>query len=138
GRARPGRLQVHDHREGNQSLNFWASCGYAVLRRDADGRLQVTDDYLRLYYARPELAPPSEAGPVERALHASLVDEPRRKVTAAQIDALEDADARENYLVMLRFRDRLLEAPTLEAFYSGLFRRDIAVPPDFIHHTAQV
>jgi hypothetical protein len=39
---------------------------------------------------------------------------------------------------MLRFRARLLEAPTLEAFYAGLFRRDVAVPPDFIHHTVQV
>ena len=27
---------------------------------------------------------------------------------------------------------------TLEAFYFDLFRDDIAVPPDFIHHTAQV
>jgi hypothetical protein len=32
----------------------------------------------------------------------------------------------------------LLAAPTLEAFYSDLFRRDIAVPPDFVHHTVQV
>lgn len=39
---------------------------------------------------------------------------------------------------MLRFRARLLEAPTLEAFYAGLFQRDVAVPPDFVHHTAQV
>jgi len=66
------------------------------------------------------------------------MDEPRREVPAAQIESLADADARENYRVMLRFRTRLLEAPTLEAFYAGLFQRDIAVPPDFIHHTAQV
>ena len=39
---------------------------------------------------------------------------------------------------MLRFRCELLAAPTLEAFYAGLFQRDVAVPPDFIHHTAQV
>jgi len=66
------------------------------------------------------------------------MDAPRREVAAAEIAALADADARENYQVMLRFRTRLLEAPTLEAFYSGLFQRDIAVPPDFIHHTVQV
>jgi len=71
-------------------------------------------------------------------LHASLLDEPRREVRAAEIGALRDADARENYQVMLRFRARLLAAPTLEAFYADLFRHDIAVPPDFIHHTVQV
>jgi hypothetical protein len=66
------------------------------------------------------------------------MDAPRREVEAAEIAALADADARENYHVMLRFRARLLEAPTLEAFYAGLFQRDVAVPPDFIHHTVQV
>jgi hypothetical protein len=59
-------------------------------------------------------------------------------VQDAEIEALADPDARDNYRVMLRFRKRLLEAPTLEAFYARLFRQDIAVPPDFIHHTAQV
>jgi hypothetical protein len=39
---------------------------------------------------------------------------------------------------MLRFRSQLLAAETLEAFYSGLFRREVSVPPDFIHHTVQV
>jgi hypothetical protein len=66
------------------------------------------------------------------------MDAPRREVAAAEVDALADADARENYRVMLRFRARLLEAQTLEAFYAGLFQHDVAVPPDFIHHTVQV
>ncbi len=118
--------------------DLWPSCGYRLLRRNADGRLLVTDDYLRLYYGRPELLPPPEAESVELALHASLLDAPRREVTDAEINSLTDPDARENYRVMLRFRTRLLEAPTLEAFYADLFRRDIAVPPDFVHHTAQV
>ncbi|MGH8765848.1 MAG: DUF6352 family protein, partial [Burkholderiales bacterium] len=85
-----------------------------------------------------ELAPPPEAEAAEHALHASLMELPRRDVPGAEVDALADADARENYRVMLRFRAQLLAAPTLEAFYAGLFRNDIAVPPDFIHHTAQV
>ena len=118
--------------------DLWPSCGYRLLRKAADGRLRVTDDYLRQYYDRPELLPPPEAQADERALHASLIDAPRREVAEAEINALEDADARANYRIMLRFRARLLEAPTLEAFYSDLFRRDIAVPPDFVHHTAQV
>ena len=118
--------------------DFWPSCGYRLLRRNGEGHLQVTDDYLRLYYARPELAPPPEAQAAERALHASLMDAPRRAVPAAEVAAVEDADARENFRVMLRFRDQLIAAPTLEAFYVNLFRRDIAVPPDFIHQTVQV
>jgi len=117
---------------------FWRSSGYRLLKKNADGRLLVTDDYLRLYYGRPELAPPAEAEAAERALHASLMDSPRREVLAAEIESLADPDARENYQVMLRFRARLLGAPTLEAFYAGLFHLDVAVPPDFIHHTVQV
>jgi hypothetical protein len=118
--------------------DFWASCGYGLLKRRGDGRLVVTDDYLRLYYARPELAPVAESCAAERALHAALLHSPRRNVTAAEIAAIADADARENYQVMMRFRARLLAPETLEAFYFDLFREDIAVPPDFIHHTVQV
>ena len=118
--------------------DFWEHCGFRLLRRGGEGRLVVTDDYLRLYYSRPELAPMPESCDAERALHASLMKEPRRNVGAAEIAAIADPDARENYRVMLRFREQLLAAPTLEAFYSNLFQRDVAVPPDFIHHTVQV
>lgn len=118
--------------------DFWPSCGFNLLKRGADGRLVVTDDYLRLYYSRPELVPVAESCGAERALHASLLQNPRRGVTEAEIEALADSDARENYRVFIRFRGRLLAAETLEAFYFDLFRDDIAVPPDFIHHTAQV
>ena len=118
--------------------DFWPNCGYHLLRKGTDGRLVVTDDYLRLYYARPELAPVAESCSAERALHASLLERPRRAVAAPEIEAVVDADARENYRIVLRFRDRMLTAGTLEAFYFDLFRDDIEVPPDFIHHTAQV
>src|SRR5262245_34458998 len=119
-------------------MNLWENCGYRQLGRDAGGRLIVTDDYLRHYYARPELAPVAESCAAERALHASLMSEPRRSVSEAELSAVADPDARENYRVMLRFRSQLLAQPTLEAFYAGLFERDVAVPPDFVHHTAQV
>jgi hypothetical protein len=118
--------------------DFWQSCGFHLLRRSAEGRLLVTDEYVRAYYARPELAPVPESCDAERTLHASLMAAPRRAVSEAEIEALADADARENFRVMLRFRDQLLAAPTLEAFYAGLFQRDVAVPPDFVAHTAQV
>jgi hypothetical protein len=66
------------------------------------------------------------------------MESPRRAVPETEIAGLADPDARENYRVMLRFRDLLLAAPTLEAFYAGLFQRDVSVPPDFIHQTVQV
>jgi hypothetical protein len=118
--------------------DFWQTCGYHLLTRGADDRLIVTDDYLRAYFARPELALVSESCPAERALHARLLAEPRSEVTDAQIATIADEDARENYRVMLRFRAQVLAAPTLETFYFDLFRRDVAVPPPFICHTVQV
>jgi hypothetical protein len=118
--------------------DFWRGCGYHLLGRSDDGTLVVSDDYLRAYYERPELAPVPESCARERALHASLLEDPRRAVSAAEISVLADEDARENYRVMLRFRDQLLAAPSLEAFYYGLFQRDVAVPPLFIDQTVQV
>ena len=119
-------------------MDFWQHCGYHLLDRASDGHLLVTDDYLRLYYARPELAPVAESCAAERRLHQSLLDDPRRSVADAEIAAFADPDAQENYRVMLRFRDQLLAAPTLESFYSSLFRHDVAVPPPFIYHTVEV
>lgn len=118
--------------------DFWQSCGYSLLTRAEDGRLVVTDDYLRSYFMRPELTPVPESCSAERALHARLVEAPRSMVSAAELASIADEDVRENYAVMLRFRQQLLSAPTLEAFYFDLFRSDVSVPPPFIHETAQV
>ncbi|HYC49190.1 MAG TPA: DUF6352 family protein [Burkholderiales bacterium] len=118
--------------------DFWAGCGYALLAKADDGRLVVTDDYLRAYFERPELALVPASCAAERALHARLIEEPRSAVSDADIAAIADEDARENYRVMLRFRDQLLAAPTLEGFYFDLFRRDVAVPPQFVYETTQV
>jgi hypothetical protein len=118
--------------------DFWRSCGYGLLTRGADWRLTVTDDYLRAYYMRPELAPVAASCDNERELHAALMEKPRLEIAAERIAAMRDEDARENYRVMLRFRGRLLAAPSLEAFYSDLFQRDVSVPPLFIDQTVQV
>ena len=117
--------------------DFWRSCGYSLLERGADARLIVTDDYLRAYFTRPELAPVEESCDDERALHAALLQDPRLNVEERRIAAIRDSDARENYRVMLRFRAQLLAAPSLEAFYSSLFQHDVAVPPLFVDQTVQ-
>jgi len=100
--------------------------------------LRVTDDFLRAYYLRPEVHPLEESGPNEQRLHAALMAEPGRKVTQAELEAIEDADARDNYRVVLAFRDRLLESGTVEACYRALFKAPVNVPPLFIEQLVHV
>lgn len=103
------------------------------------GRLLVTDDFLRAYLQRPELAPVADSCDAERALHAKLMEDPRAKTNPEEIAAVADEDARENYNVLLGFRDRLLEAGTIEACYLGLFRdNDVPLPALFVDHMAHV
>jgi hypothetical protein len=118
--------------------DFWRNSGFHLLERDSSGRLRVTDDFLRAYYLRPEVHPVDESGPKERELHAQLMDSPRKKVTEAELEAVEDADARDNYRVVLKFRDRLIDAGSLEAGYRGLFKGAVDVPPLFIEQMVHV
>jgi Family of unknown function (DUF6352) len=118
--------------------DFWRNSGFHLLERDSAGRLRVTDDYLRAYYLRPEVHPVEESDDAERALHAALMAEPRRRVAKSELAALGDADARHNYEVVLRFRDRLLDAGTVEACYRGLFRGPVDTPPLFIEQMVHV
>ena len=118
--------------------DFWRNSGFHLLERDPAGRLRVTDDFLRAYYLRPELHPVEESGSRELALHASLMEAPRRPVAEDELSRIEDDDARHNYRVVLRFRDRLLEAGTVEGAYMGLFRGTVDVPPMFIDQLAHV
>ena len=53
--------------------DFWLSCGHHLIDRDAGGGLLVTDEFLKVYLARPELLPPSEACAAEQNLYASLL-----------------------------------------------------------------
>ncbi|MBF8179389.1 MAG: hypothetical protein K2Y13_01290 [Burkholderiaceae bacterium] len=119
--------------------NFWPHSGYQLTRRDVDGRLLLSDELLRAWWHRPEVAPIDESCAQERALHAALLAEPRRVVTDAEISALQDPDAQDNYRILLAWRDRLLAAPTLEAAYLDLFRAgSINVPPVFIDQLTQL
>lgn len=118
--------------------DFWASSGFRFLARGPEGWLVPGDDYLRHFLARPELAPPPEAGPGERHLHARLADKPRLAVGEPDLAAVEDADARENWAEFLRFRDRLLAAGSVEACYVGEFRRQrVELAPPFLDALAQ-
>jgi len=119
--------------------DFWLSCGHHLLDRGDGGGLVVTDQFLKAYLARPELAPPPEACVAEQTLHAALLVDPRRPVDAAEITAIADPDARENWALMIAFRDRLLAQPTLEAAYLSLMRGGTGrTPPLFVDQLVHV
>jgi hypothetical protein len=119
--------------------DFWLSCGHHLVDRDAGGGLLVTDQFLKAYLARPELSPPPEACEVERVLHAALMADPRRPVAPADVAAIADADARENWQTMLAFRDHILRFPTLEAAYLALARAGMSgTPPIFVNQLVHV
>ncbi len=121
------------------SSDFWPHSGFTLTQRDADGRLVLTDDLLRAWWHRPEVAPVAESCAHELALHAALLSSPRRAVSEAELATFEDADARENYRVLLAWRDRLLAATSLEAAYLDIFRAGtVTVPPVFIDQLAQI
>ena len=114
--------------------DFWLSCGHHFLDRDESGGYVITDEFLKIYLARPELIPPPDACSAERNLHHSLLSNPRRQIGAAEIAAIADADARENWQILVGFRDRLLNHKTLEACYVDLIRSGVGkTPPLFIN-----
>jgi hypothetical protein len=122
----------------SEARDFWLSCGHHLLDRDADGRLLVTDEFLKAYLARPEIAPPPDACPAERSMHDTLLVNPRQPVTPFQIAAIADADARENWELVIAWRDHLLRHDTLEAAYLDIVRRALKFPHIFIGQVVRV
>jgi Family of unknown function (DUF6352) len=121
------------------SQNLWPSSGYDLLDVDANGHLLVTDAYLRHLLLRPEIAPIAESCTNEVALHDALSKEPRRAVPANELAGIKDKDAADNYAVWLRFRDRLLAKPTLEASFLALFQGEgVDVAPVLVQQLTQI
>ena len=117
--------------------DFWPACGYRHLAVTGEHRLAVTDDFLRMYLLRPELAPIAESCDNELRLHEALLAEPRAAVPAPAIDAVADADVRDNFRIWLRFRDRLLAA-LAACSMSGptKLKEEEIIPPDQLYATA--
>jgi hypothetical protein len=119
--------------------DFWISSGHHLLDREQGGGLLVTDEFLKLYLARPELIPPPEACVVERTLHGALLADPRIDVSTSDIAAIADPDARENWQVLIAFRDLLLRHRTLEGAYAELMRTGPGnMPLLFVNHLVHV
>ncbi len=66
------------------------------------------------------------------------MESPRGKISEDQLNAIEDADARDNYRILLTFRQKLLDAGTVEGCYRSLFKTGIDVPPMFVDQLAHV
>ena len=72
--------------------NYWAHCGFDTLSLSPDNQLLVTDDFLRTYLSRPELALVPESCLKERAIHQRLLNNPRDEIPSAEIEQMADAD----------------------------------------------
>jgi hypothetical protein len=119
--------------------DFWLSSGHHLLEHDEQGRLVVTDEFIKLYLARPEVLPPAEACLAERGLHARLMRAPRSAVTMAEIADIADRDARENWRYFAAFRDHLTVSGTVEAAYVALATAaKVTIPPMFLSQLVHV
>jgi Family of unknown function (DUF6352) len=122
----------------NGSHDFWLSCGHHLLDRGADGRLLLTDEFLKAYLARRELTPPPQACSAEREIYRTLLSDPRQPVASSRIAAIADPDAQENWRFALAWRDHLLREATLEASYLAIARERLPFPPLFLNQLVQV
>jgi hypothetical protein len=111
---------------------LWPSCGRAHLERRDDGALLPTPAWWLHWLTRPELALVAESCPAEISLHRCLQQDPMREVAAQELAAITDADARENYRHLLRLRDGVQAAGSLQAWVVAQFSDGVSVPPLFI------
>jgi len=118
-------------------MDFWRTSGFHILERDANGRLQVTDDYCRAFWRRPEVGPVEESCDAERALHAEMLENPTALPDPKRLAAFADQDAADNFRVLSGFLRDLKAAGTLEDYYLALFRSGrVSIPPLFIDQMA--
>jgi hypothetical protein len=69
----------------------------------------------------------------------ALLEEPRRRVAAEEIAGIADDDARQNWELMIDFRDHLLRQETLEAAYLDLVRHGVGkTPPSFLNQLVHI
>lgn len=112
--------------------DFWLTSGFHLLRRNENGHMAITDDFLRAYVRRPELKPVADSCAAERMLYAELLSDPHLPVAEDRLRGLADDDARENYTLLLTFRDQLLRHGAIEPCYLELIRGSVNIPPLFL------
>jgi hypothetical protein len=86
----------------------------------------------------PQLALVPESCRDEKRLHEALQQRPLRPVKPEELAAVRDEDARDNYAMLLRFRDGVIAAGSLSAWYAQLFASGkIDLAPLFIDLTVR-
>jgi hypothetical protein len=118
--------------------DFWLACGHHLLDKDEHGRLLVTDEFFKAYLARPEIVPPGDACSAELELHQVLLSNPRQTVEPGRIAAITDADARENWSLMIAWRDHLAAYASLESAYLAIVRQQLKFPRIFLDQLVHV
>jgi len=68
---------------------FWPNSNYQFLSVNKDQQLIITDDFLRSYLSRPELALIPESYAQEQKIHQSLTDNPRAIIDPAEIKKMQ-------------------------------------------------
>ena len=119
--------------------DFWLTSGWHLLDKDKSGCLVPTEDFMRAYFYRPEVAPIKESCEAEIELHKKLVEAPFIKVEKRDLDSIKDKDVVFNYEVILKFREFLSNYATLEAAYLAISRgQSINFPPLFVDQLVQI
>jgi hypothetical protein len=119
--------------------DFWLSCGYRLLTIGADGRLAITDDFLRASLLRPELAPIPDSS-ARRARTARKVDSPHL-VPRSLPTRLRRSPTRTHARTTTYgcgTGNGCSRRPTLEAAYVALFREGVDVAPILVHHLTEI
>ena len=119
--------------------DFWLTSGWHLLDKNKEGHLVPTEDFMRAYFYRPEVAPIEESCPAEIELHKRLIDNPFVSIEKNDLQKIKDKDVIFNYEVILRFRDFLSHYPTLDSAYLAIARgKEIDFPPLFVDQVVQI
>ena len=119
--------------------DFWLTSGWHLLDHNNDGHLVPTEDFMRAYFYRPEVAPIEESCEAEIELHKRLVDKPFDIVDKKELNLIRDKDVIFNYEVILKFRDFLSKYPTLDSAYLAIARgQAVDFPPLFVDQMVQI
>ena len=119
--------------------DFWLTSGWHLSDRNNDGHLVPTEDFMRAYFYRPEVAPIEESCEAEIELHKRLVDKPFDIVNKKELNLIRDKDVIFNYEVILKFRDFLSKYPTLDSAYLAIARgQAVDFPPLFVDQMVQI
>lgn len=113
--------------------DFWKSSGYHLLTVNRQGHLEVTADFIKAYLTRPEVHPVEDSCDHEIAVFEKLMADPFVVIEDSEIAAFADADAQDNYRVVLGFKDLLIKHKTIESAYLHLMKSgNTNIPPVFI------